>query len=176
LHAFAVGLLVLAVSSLTHANEFLAAFAAGVTMATIGSHIQEDFQEFGELVVELLKLAALLVFGALISLEFLWGELHPRNYLFVLLVLVLARPVAFGLALLGSSLNWRERVAAAWFGPKGFASVVFGLMLWRSEAARAEQIFHLAALVITVSIIAHSSTDILVARWFRKTEAASSNP
>ena len=91
-------------------------------------------------------------------------------------MLVLARPVVFGLALLGSSLNWRERVTAAWFGPKGFASVVFGLMLWRSEAPRAEQLFHLAALVITASIIAHSSTDILVARWFRKTEATSSNP
>jgi hypothetical protein len=49
-------------------------------------------------------------------------------------------------------------------------------MLWRSEAPRAEQLFHLAALVITASIIAHSSTDILVARWFRKTEATSSDP
>jgi NhaP-type Na+/H+ or K+/H+ antiporter len=35
LYAFSVGLLVLSVASLTHANEFLAAFAAGVTVATV---------------------------------------------------------------------------------------------------------------------------------------------
>lgn len=35
------------------------------------------------------------------------------------MVLFVVRPLALGLALLGSALNWRERVAAAWFGPKG---------------------------------------------------------
>ena len=69
LNAFAIGLLVLAISSMTHANEFLAAFAAGITVATVGPEVRRAFHHFGELVAELLKLAALLVFGALISTE-----------------------------------------------------------------------------------------------------------
>ena len=43
---------------------FLAAFAAGITVATVGPRARESFHRFGELVAELLKLAALLVFGA----------------------------------------------------------------------------------------------------------------
>jgi NhaP-type Na+/H+ or K+/H+ antiporter len=170
LHAFAVGILILALTSLTHANEFLAAFAAGSTMATVGPELREAFEAFGALVTELLKLAALLVFGALISLQVLTGEVAAPAYLFTLLMLVVVRPLAFGLALLGSQLPWREQVAIAWFGPKGFASVVLGLMIWKSGLPQAHYLFHLVALVIAVSIIVHSSTDVVVARWFKRVE------
>ena len=63
LNAFAIGLLVLAIASLAEANVFLAAFAAGITVATVGPSVREAFHRFGELVAEILKLAALLVFG-----------------------------------------------------------------------------------------------------------------
>ncbi|MGE5756653.1 MAG: cation:proton antiporter, partial [Planctomycetaceae bacterium] len=170
LNAFAIGLLVLTISSMAHANEFLAAFAAGITVATVGPEVRAAFHRFGELVAELLKLAALLVFGSLISPRFL-GEIPASGYLFALLVLVAVRPLALSLSLLRSPLGWRERAAAAWFGPKGFASVVFGLLILKeAEAAkldwaRADQLFHLVALCIAGSIVAHSSTDVLVARW-----------
>ncbi|WP_435010355.1 cation:proton antiporter [Tundrisphaera lichenicola] len=170
LNAFAIGLLVFTISSMTQANEFLAAFAAGITVATIGPEVREAFHRFGELVAELLKLAALLVFGALISPKFL-GEISASGYIFALLVLVAVRPLALSISLLWSPLGWRERATAAWFGPKGFASVVFGLLILKQakvskiDWGRADQLFHLIALCITGSIIAHSSTDVLVARW-----------
>lgn len=167
LNAFAIGMLVLALSSMSRANEFLAAFAAGITVATMAPEIRAAFHRFGELVAELLKLAALLVFGALMSPRFL-SEIPWSGYLFAVLVLLAVRPVALGIALWGSGLGWREWFAAAWFGPKGFASVVFGLLVLKSGLERADEVFHLTALVITGSILAHSSTDVLVARWLQK--------
>lgn len=164
LYAFSIGLLVLSLTSITHANEFLAAFAAGITVATFGPKIREAFHQFGELVAELLKLAALLVFGALMSPQFL-VEVPWTGYVFALLVLFAVRPAALLIALMGSRLGWRERVVAAWFGPKGFASVVFGLLVLGSGLPLANDLFHLVAIVITGSILAHSSTDVLVARW-----------
>ncbi len=115
-----------------------------------------------------MKLAALLVFGALMSAHFLVA-IPWTGYVFAALVLVAVRPAALAVALWGGGLEWREWVAAAWFGPKGFASVVFGLLVLKSGVARADELFHLAALVIVGSILAHSSTDVLVARWFKKT-------
>jgi sodium/hydrogen antiporter len=53
-----------------------------------------------------------------------------------------------------------------WSGPKGFASVVCGLFVLHGGIPAADEIFHLVALTITLSIIAHSSTDVLVARLF----------
>lgn len=164
LYAFAIGMLVLSLTSITHANEFLAAFAAGITVATSGPRIREAFHQFGDLVAELLKLAALLVFGALMSPQFL-ADVPWTGYVFALLVLFAVRPAALSIALMGSSLGWRERVVAAWFGPKGFASVVFGLLVLGSGLPLANDLFHLVAIVITGSILAHSSTDVLVARW-----------
>ena len=53
-----------------------------------------------------------------------------------------------------------------WFGPKGFASVVYGLLVLESGIAAADDIFHLVALTIVISIVLHSSTDVVVARAF----------
>ena len=165
LNAVAIGLLVLAVGKATHGNLFLAAFAAGITVATFGARQRETFEQFGELIAELLKLAALLVFGALISLEFL-GAIPWTGWVFAVLALVVARPLAVLVSFLGSRLSLREQAAAMWFGPKGFASVVYGLLVLESGIPAADQVFHLVALTIVLSIIAHSSTDILVASAF----------
>jgi NhaP-type Na+/H+ or K+/H+ antiporter len=81
-------------------------------------------------------------------------------------------------------LGWRERAVAAWFGPKGFASVVFGLLILKEaevgkmEPMRADHLFHLVAVCIVGSIVAHSSTDVLIARWLGRQKekvAAKSN-
>ncbi|WP_432838398.1 cation:proton antiporter domain-containing protein [Dactylosporangium sp. CA-092794] len=165
LNAVAIGLLVLALGKATHANLFLAAFAAGITVATIGHKEREAFEHFGELVAETLKLAALLVFGALLSPSF-FGTAGWAGWLFAVLALVVARPVALWLSFLGSGLAPREQLAAMWFGPKGFASVVYGLLVLASGVTAAHSIFTLVALTIVLSIVLHSSTDIVVARSF----------
>ena len=163
--AFAVWLLVLSTSSLTYANEFLAAFAAGVTLATAAPAARHAFQPFGEPLSEILKLAALLLFGALISPDVL-GTLGARTYIFAALVLVAARPIAILAALAGTDLTARETIAAAWFGPKGFASVFFGFLILSAGVPNGRHLFHVLAVVVAASITAHSSTDVLVGPWF----------
>ncbi|HEX7448489.1 MAG TPA: cation:proton antiporter [Pirellulales bacterium] len=171
LFSFAVGLLVLALNWITGANAYLGAFTAGMTLGNLHPQISHDFDDLGGQVAELLKLAAILAFGALLSPRML-AETPPAGYLFVLLVLVLVRPVALGLALAGSGLDWRERLVAAWFGPKGFASVVYGILVLKSSVPDAQYAFDLIALTIAGSMIAHSSTDVLVARWFARSPDA----
>jgi NhaP-type Na+/H+ or K+/H+ antiporter len=165
LNGLAIGLLVLAVAQVTHANLFLAAFAAGITVATFGPRQRAAFEHFGENIAELFKLAALLVFGALISPQFL-GEISWQGWVFAVLAIFLARPVALWLSFLRSGLDLREQAAAMWFGPKGFASVVYGLLVLESGILAADEIFHLVALTIVLSIVLHSSSDVVVARAF----------
>ena len=164
--AFAVGLLIFALCAVTHANEFLAAFFGGVTIASVSEDARQEFHEFGEILVELFKLVALLYFGALISLSF-FGDFGIGDYFFAVLVILAARPLAIGLSMLGGDIDWREWVAAAWFGPKGFASVVYAIIILEAGVRGAENLFHLMAVAIALSIVAHSSTDVPLARWFR---------
>ena len=169
LGGLSIGLVLLALAYTVHGNLFLAAFMGGVTVATLAPDVETSFAELGELMTELLKLAAVLVFGALISPQFL-GEIPWTGYLFALLALVLARPLAIFLALLRSPLPFPERAVAAWFGPKGFASVVYSLLILEAGVANADVMFHLIGLVIFASILAHSSTDVPIAHAFARAE------
>ena len=165
LTGFAIGLIVLAVGKATHGNLFLAAFAAGITVASFGPAQRESFEHFGELVAELLKLAALLIFGALITSSILY-DIGWLGALFAILAIFLPRPIALWVSFIRSGLSRREEVAAAWFGPKGFASVVYGLLVLSSGITDSQLVFDLVAATVVLSILLHSSTDVIVARWF----------
>ena len=169
LHGFAIALLVLALAAMLVANQFLAAFAAGVTLGNTGSEVRDAFEEFGNAISELLKLAALLMFGAPMTLN-LFASIPRSGYLFAALALLAVRPAALGMSLIGAPLSWYEWTAAVWFGPKGFASVFYGLLVVKSPLPNADRLFYLIALVVAASIIAHSSTDVLIAGWYRKDE------
>lgn len=164
---FAIALAVYAVGRATHANLFLAAFAAGVTLATLGPEVRNEFDQFGQLVTELLKLAALFVFGLFASPAEL-AALPIGGFVFAVLVLVVVRTVAVGGSLLGGGLPRRELMVAAWFGPKGFASAAYGLLVLQSGIERGPRMFNLVVLVILGSILVHSTTDHVVAERFRK--------
>ena len=74
--------------------------------------------------------------------------------------------MALAVSFLGTGLSWREQGAAMWFGPKGFASVVYGLLVLSSGVGDAEFIFHLVAATVALSIVLHSSSDVVVGRAF----------
>ncbi|HVC71280.1 MAG TPA: cation:proton antiporter [Acidimicrobiales bacterium] len=164
---FAVGLGLLAICRVTGANEFLAGFVGGITTASVSTSARDAFHRFGELVTELLKLAALLAFGALVTPALL-GGVGVGGWIFAIAAITLARPAALTISLYRSSLPWQERASAAWFGPKGFASVVYGLMVLESRNPLAERIFALTVVAVAISIVAHSSSDILVAGWLER--------
>jgi NhaP-type Na+/H+ or K+/H+ antiporter len=174
LFAVAVALLVYTLANWLHVNEYLASFAAGITLGNVRPRQAEESHTFAENLAELFKLAALLLFGAMISPHFL-GEIGAGGYVFAVLALLLARPIGLGVALLGSPLGWREELTALWFGPRGFASVVYGLLVLRSGVHDTTEMFHLIALVVAFSIVAHSSTDIVMARWLRGEGAGSAD-
>ena len=92
---------------------------------------------------------------------------------FAVLLLAVSRPLVILLVLIHSRLTWREKIAAMWFGPKGFASVAYGLLILGTPVHNVdfivndrEFIFHVIAIAIVISIFAHSSTDVVVADWF----------
>jgi len=165
LFALSIGIIVWSAAAVTGFNAFLAAFAAGITVASTQSDLRDQFEEVGGLLTEILKLSALLLFGAMISPAFL-AQAGWRDYVFACAALLFARPIALLVALVGARLSRREKLVAAWFGPKGFASVVYAMMVLRSNVPGANHMFHLIALVIAISIVAHSSTDVPIARWF----------
>lgn len=165
LTGFAIGIIVLALGKATHGNLFLASFTAGITVASYGPAQRKSFEQFGELLAELLKLAALLVFGALITSSIL-RDIGWIGTLFAFLAIFLPRPLALAASFIRSGLSAREQIAAAWFGPKGFASVVYALLVLSSAMPGKQIVFDIIAATVVLSIFLHSSTDVVIAKWF----------
>lgn len=162
----AIAVLLYATCHLTHANPYLAAFAAGSTIATLDRTAAEHFEHFGDLLSETTKFAALLVFGALITPDRI-ADLSVGDWAVAVLAILLVRPAAMMLSLLRTTLPARERSVAAWFGPKGFASVVYVLLAVQAGIPAGDHVFDLVAITIAMSIVLHSSTDVPVAKALR---------
>ena len=168
----AIGVLLYAAAHLTGANPYLAAFAGGAAISGLNPAAQEAFAHLGEQLAELAKFAALLVFGALLT-PTLFSSIGLGGWVVAVLSLVLVRPLSLVLSLSGGSgLSRKELYAAAWFGPKGFASVVYGLLVLHSGIPQAQQAYELVAVCIGLSIVAHSSTDVPVAKLFNVEDIA----
>ncbi len=165
--AFSLAVLVYSVCLATGANEFLAAFSAGVTTATMSRRASDAFHPFGEIVSELLKLAALLVFGAIMARQLLL-PLSWQEYLFLVLAVFAVRPFATALAWVGTNVGPKELLTFGWFGPKGFASVVYGILILQAGLTHAA---HLVGVAVILSIVVFSSTDIFVGRIFAEPKA-----
>lgn len=155
---------------LLHANEFIAAFLAGVTIATVRPVASESFRRTGELLSELAKGAALIAFAGFVDVDLLGAE-GLAALTVAVLVLLVARPLPILAVLPGSALVRRERFAVAWFGPKGFASVAYAVIVATSGMDHAKDVLALTTVTVLVSVVAHSSSDVAVARWLGPEDA-----
>ncbi|WP_368680525.1 cation:proton antiporter (plasmid) [Rhodococcus opacus] len=159
----AVAVLLFVACDALGANLYLAAFTAGITLATVSPQASESFAPVGELVSELSKNGALLAFGALAS-PALFADIGAPGWVFAVLAVAIGRPGPVMIALHGTrSLTVQHRLAAAWFGPKGFASVVYGLLVLESGIADEAEILALVVATVLVSITVHSTSDVPIA-------------
>jgi NhaP-type Na+/H+ or K+/H+ antiporter len=175
LFPLAILLLIYSTTSVTHSNEYLGAFFGGLILTSQAEYLREEFEPLGEQIAELLKLAALLMFGAVLSERF-FESIGLMELFVALLALFIARPLALFVSLGKSPISWPEKVTIAWFGPKGFASVVFTLMLFQSPYERARPLSHFCALVIGLSMILHSTTDLPFSNWLGRKSIPTQSP
>jgi NhaP-type Na+/H+ or K+/H+ antiporter len=162
----ATAVLLYGVCSVTHANPFLAAFVAGSTVATVRPQASHAFEETGGVVSELVKGAAVLAFACQLDR----GILSTAGWAAVavaLAAILVARPLPTLLVLVRSRLSMTERAAVAWFGPKGFASIVYGVIVVRTDEPMTDTVFAITAVTVLISLVAHSGSDAAVAGRLR---------
>ena len=163
---FAIGLGVAAygLAEATFGNGLIAAFVAGIALGATEREIPERFTDFAENVSSIFQVLTFFVFGALIVAIGYDGSI-PALVAFILLAILVARPLAMLAALAGTDFKRPERAFMAWFGPKGVASMLFALIVLKSSAEHSALMFKVAAFTILCSILAHGLTDTVGGRW-----------
>jgi NhaP-type Na+/H+ or K+/H+ antiporter len=148
-----------------HVNGFVAAFVAGLAFGSVLA-ASEDVLGFTEEAGTLLSLLVWFAFGAVMLVPGLqaagWSDL-----VFAVLALTVVRMVPVAVALAGSGLDRATVAFIGWFGPRGLASVVFGLIAVDTLDQAAGQVV-LTTVVVTValSVLAHGVTASPLARRY----------
>jgi NhaP-type Na+/H+ or K+/H+ antiporter len=151
----ALPLLCLVISEMVGASMFIASFVAGLTVQVgfrdAGKHSVEFTEEWGQLV----NLAVFFLFGVLIVKD--WPQYTAASLLYAVLSLTVVRMVPVAVALIGTGLSPASVVFMGWFGPRGLASIVLGLVyLEQGMYLPGESTTRLAVIVtVALSIFAH---------------------
>jgi NhaP-type Na+/H+ or K+/H+ antiporter len=151
--AFAV--LSWAVVEVSPGNGFIAAFVVGLVIKNGYESTGEQMAEFSEVWGQLLNLYVFGVFGTLVG-PFL-GSISAFAGLYAILSLTVVRMLPVGIALIGAQLQRSTVLFMGWFGPRGLASIVLGLIFLKEEANLAgEPIIELVVTAtVLLSIFAH---------------------
>lgn len=161
-----IAILGLAVLAFTGAREldvngFVAAFAGGLAFGAVNREAPERAEQsmaFVALGGELLSLLLWFLFGA-----FLIDVLDAAptgTVVYAVLSLTVVRMVPVAIACIGSRLHPSTVAFVGWFGPRGLASVVFGLLAFDDLGADGSGEIVLGAVAATVlaSVVLHGLT------------------
>ena len=127
----ALPLLCLVASEIVGASMFIAAFVAGLAVQIgfkdVGKHSGEFAEEWGQLI----NLVVFFLFG--MAVVRIWPQFSMASWLYALLSLTLVRMLPVAIALIGTRLSAASVVFMGWFGPRGLASIVLGLVYLEEE-------------------------------------------
>lgn len=151
----AIPLLCALASEATHASMFIAAFVAGLAVqfgfGDAGQHSIEFTHSWGQL----FNFFVFYLFGLLVAREL--AHFTPAILLYALVSLTLVRMLPVAIALLGTGLSRATVVFMGWFGPRGLASIVLGLIYIEREVnLPGESTIRLTVMAtVLLSILAH---------------------
>jgi NhaP-type Na+/H+ or K+/H+ antiporter len=127
----ALPLLCLLASAMVDASMFIAAFVAGLAVQVgfkeAGKHSVEFAEEWGQL----LNLGVFFLFGMAAVRD--WPQFGAASWIYALLSLTLVRMLPVAIALIGTRLSAASVAFMGWFGPRGLASIVLGLVYLEQE-------------------------------------------
>ena len=151
----ALPVLCLVVSEMVGASMFIAAFVAGLAVQIGFKEAGEHSVQFAEEWGQLFNLSVFFLFG-LVAMQ-AWPQFSLAVVLYAVLSLTVVRMLPVAIALIGTRLNLASVVFMGWFGPRGLASIVLGLVYLEQEVHLPGEATIRLALIVTVlfSIFAH---------------------
>jgi NhaP-type Na+/H+ or K+/H+ antiporter len=138
-------------------SGFIAAFVGGVVFGiVIGEHTIPA--AFAEELGGVLNGLTLIVFGAAV-LGGLWSDIGLVEVGYAVLSLTVVRMVPVAIAMLGSGARGPTVLFLGWFGPRGLASIVFGVVVVEASGlSHTSQLVQALTATVALSVVAHGVT------------------
>ncbi len=162
IYSLGVAFAAYAAAEAVHGSGFLAAFAAGITIAALDVELCDCFLEYGQTTAEMTLLFTFVLFGS----SLIWSGFTVLNwpvFLFAVAV-VLIRPIAFFVSLAGTQLDFRSRLLIAWFGPRGLSSLLLVLLPVFAAVPGTQLLFFICCFIVLLSVVLHGGSLMLLPR------------
>jgi NhaP-type Na+/H+ or K+/H+ antiporter len=162
LYSLGVAFAAFAAAEAVHGSGFLAAFAAGMTIAALDVELCDCFLEYGQTTAEMALLFTFVLFGS----SLIWSGFTVLSWpVFAFAVaVVLIRPIAFFVSLAGTLLDFRSRLLIAWFGPRGLSSLLLILLPVFAAVPGTEPLFFICCFVVLFSVSLHGGSLMFLRR------------
>jgi NhaP-type Na+/H+ or K+/H+ antiporter/rhodanese-related sulfurtransferase len=165
IYSVGVALLAFAAAEVAGGSGFLAAFAAGLTIAIVDVELCECFLEYGETTAEMAMLVTFVFLGSALVDSAIdavgWSVL-----LFGLFVLAVARPLAFWLTLSRTRVSTSGKWMLAWFGPRGLSSLLLVILAVSQGMPNGARVFGIVSVVVLISTVVHGGSATPVLSWY----------
>lgn len=150
-------------------SGFIACFVGGLLLSGLRQAHKEELLRGAVATGEGLALLTWVAFGigavAQIIAHFSWPVL-----LYAVLSLTVIRMVPVILCLAGTGMRLSDKLFVAWFGPRGLATIVFGVIILNEKLPGNDTIIAVAGGTVLLSVIAHGiSANPLVKAVTRQT-------
>jgi len=118
-------------AEMVDASMFIASFVAGLAVQIPFKEACKHSVEFAEEWGQLFNLAVFFLFGMIVIRD--WAQFTPSCWIYAILSLTIVRMLPVALALIGTGLGRGSVVFMGWFGPRGLASIVLGMVYLEQE-------------------------------------------
>ena len=158
-------------SEASGASMFIAAFVAGLAARAAYPKVGEESVELTEQWGQMLNLAVFFLFGLLVARA--WNGFTAAVLVYALLSLTAVRILPVALALVGTRLAKATVLFMGWFGPRGLASIVLGLVYLEQQARLpGEDTIRLTVMAtVLLSIFAHGLSALPGIRLYARATA-----
>jgi sodium/hydrogen antiporter len=156
-------------------SGFIAAFVGGAVFG-IASGRHRDVAAFSEEVGGVLNGVTLIVFGAAV-LGGLWSDIGLREVIYAVLSLTVIRMVPVAIAMIGSPARRPTVLFLGWFGPRGLASIVFGVIVVEAaDLPHTDDLLVALTVTVALSVMAHGITAAPLASRYAAWQATRDTP
>lgn len=161
-----LSLLAFALAEVVGGNGFIAAFCAGLTLGNTARPICQCLYDFGEAEGQLLVLLIFMVYGAVMVVPAL-GALTWAIAFYALLSLFVLRLVGIVISVMGLGLRLDTVIFLGWFGPRGVASLLYGLLVLAEDGIQAsDTLFNTMVVTVLISVFAHGLSAYPSTLWY----------
>lgn len=155
---------VVAVAALCYAGAqaiggsgFIACFVGGLIVSWLSPRRKHDLLRGAESIGETLAMLTWMAFGAFVVGEVM-GRLNVSVLVYGLLSLTLLRMLPVYLCLTAANIDTAGKLFVGWFGPRGLASIVFGIIVFTERLPNNDTLETAVMCTVLLSVVAHGMT------------------